>query len=155
MTPKPDLASFTPEDFNSEFNVNVRSIFLLIQASEKHLTAPGARIVNISSVAARFGVAPANFYAGSKAALHAMSRGWSEYFASRGITVNVALLGPIETDLVFPEDDPYTQRFRHDQHIKRNGTPQECADAILFLASPGSAFVTGHVLNIDGGLTYA
>ncbi len=152
---KPDLASFTPEDFSSVFNVNVRSIFLLIQAAEKHLTAPGARIINISSIVARFGIAPANFYGGSKAALHAMSRGWSEYFAPRGITVNVALLGPIDTDLAFPEDSPYVQRFRADQHIKRNGTPKECADAILFFASAGSSYVTGQVLNIDGGLTYA
>ncbi|CAK7218096.1 hypothetical protein SBRCBS47491_003391 [Sporothrix bragantina] len=155
LTAKPDLASFTVEDFDTIFNVNVRSIFLLIQAAEQHLTAPGARIINISSVVARFGIAPGNFYAGSKAALHAMTRGWSEYFAPKGINVNAALLGPIETDLVFPEDNPYTHRFRADQHIKRNGTTQECADAILFLASPGSSFVTGQVLNIDGGLTYA
>ncbi|CAK7200446.1 hypothetical protein SEUCBS139899_003141 [Sporothrix eucalyptigena] len=155
LTAKPDLASFNVDDFDTIFNVNVRSIFLLVQAAEPFLTAPGARIINISSVVARFGIAPANFYAGSKAALHAMTRGWSEYFAPKGINVNAALLGPIETDLVFPEDNPYTQRFRHDQHIKRNGTTQECADAILFLASPGSSFVTGQVLNIDGGLTYA
>ena len=97
----------------------------------------------------------ANFYGGSKAALHALSRGWSEYFAPRGITVNVALLGPIETDAVLPEDNPYTQRFHADQHIKRNGTPRECTEAIFFFASAGSSFVTGQVLNVDGGLTYA
>lgn len=155
LTAKPNLASFTVEDFETVFNVNVRSIFLLIQAAEPHFTAPGARIVNVSSVVARFGLAPGNFYAGSKASLHAMTRGWSEYFAPRGINVNVALLGPIETDLVFPEDNPYVSRFREDQHIKRNGTTKEVADAIVFLSGTGSSYITGQVLNIDGGMTYA
>ncbi|GJN82694.1 hypothetical protein PLIIFM63780_006237 [Purpureocillium lilacinum] len=151
----PDLAGFTAEDFAYAFNVNARSVFLLLQAAERHLASPGGRVVNVSSIAARVAVAPANFYGGSKAALNSMSRGWSEYFAPRGITVNVAALGPTDTDLVFPEEDPHSRKLLSDQHIKRNGTPRECAEAILFLSSPGSSFVTGHVLNIDGGLAYA
>lgn len=58
----PSLAETQVEAFTTIFNVNVRSIFLLIQAAEKHLTTPGARIVNISSVGARIGIAAAGFY---------------------------------------------------------------------------------------------
>lgn len=149
------LAEVPLEEFDTIFHINVRSIFLLIQAADAHLTAPGARIINISSVAARIGLSAASLYSGSKAALHALTRAWAQEFGQRGITANVALLGPIETDLVFPEDNPYTQMFRTNQHIKRNGKPSEVAEAIMFFSSPGSAFVTGQVLNIDGGMTYA
>lgn len=150
----PSLREMPAEAFDAIFHVNVRAVFLLLQAAEPHLTAPGARIVNVSSVVARMGFGPANFYGGSKAALQAMTRGWSEELAPRGITVNVASLGPIETDLVFPENHPEVHKFRTDQHIKRNGTTKEVAQAILFLASPGSSYVTGHVLNVDGGMIY-
>ncbi|KAH8657788.1 hypothetical protein BX600DRAFT_59163 [Xylariales sp. PMI_506] len=158
----PSLSAFTPEAFDDVFHVNVRSILLLIQAAEPHLAvsteadqSSGARIINIGSIAGRIGIAPANLYGGSKAALHSMTRGWAEELGPRGITVNVALLGPIETDMVFPEDNPYTKMFRTNQFIKRNGSTSEAAGAIVFLASPASSFVTGQVLNIDGGLTYA
>ncbi|KAL3952093.1 hypothetical protein ACCO45_013810 [Purpureocillium lilacinum] len=133
----PDLAGFTAEDFAYAFNVNARSVFLLLQAAERHLASPGGRVVNVSSIAARVAVAPANFYGGSKAALNSMSRGWSEYFAPRGITVNVAALGPTDTDLVFPEEDPHSRKLLSDQHIKRNGTPRSAPRPFSF--SPARA----------------
>ncbi|KAH8898461.1 putative short-chain dehydrogenases/reductase [Thozetella sp. PMI_491] len=155
VIPHATLAEVPAEEFDTHFHVNVRSVFLLIQAAERYLASPGGRIINVSSIAARQGLAPANFYSGSKAALHAMSRGWAQELGPRGITVNVAVLGPIETDLVFPEENPETQKFRVNQYLKRNGTTREAAEAFLFLASPGNSYVTGQALAIDGGLSYA
>ena len=155
MAGYPSLKDFPIEDFDVAFHVNVRSIFLLLQAAEAHLTAPGARIINISSIVANMGFSNANFYAGSKAALHGMTRGWAEEFGARGITVNVVSFGPIDTDLVLPEGHPLVDKFRMDQFVKRNGTTKEAAQAISFLTSPDSGFITGQVINVDGGMKWA
>ncbi|EOO02488.1 putative 3-oxoacyl-(acyl-carrier-protein) reductase protein [Phaeoacremonium minimum UCRPA7] len=155
MAGYPSLKDFPVEDFDVAFHTNVRSIFLLLQAAEPHLTAPGARIISISSVVATMGFSNANFYSGSKAALHGMTRGWAEEFGAKGITVNVVSFGPIETDLVLPEEHPLVPKFRTNQFVKRNGTTKEAAQAIAFLASPDSGYITGQIINVDGGMSFA
>jgi len=141
-------------EFDSIFHANVRGPLLLLQASLPHLAAPGSRVINIGSVVARNGTRFANLYSASKGALNTMTLGWAEELGPKGITVNVVSPGPIQTDYAAPEDHPLSQKFRWEQYIKRNGTPEEVANVILFAASAGSSFVSGQVLAVDGGLSY-
>ncbi len=142
------------EVFDSVFHPNVRGPFLLVEAALPHMTSPGGRIINISSIVGRIGSKFTLFYAGSKVALHGMTRSWAEGVAERGITVNVVQPGPIQTGYALPDEHELIGRFRAQQYTKRNGTAGEVAHAIVFLSSAGSSFVNGQVLAVDGGLSY-
>ena len=142
------------DEFDSIFHPNVRGPHLLIKAALPYLSAPGARIVNVGSVVARTGTKHATFYSSSKGALNLLNLAWAEELGPRGITVNVVAPGPIDTDYGPPDDMPLTIKFRAQQYLKRNGSANEAANAILFAVSPGASFITGQVLAVDGGLAY-
>ncbi|KAL7929536.1 hypothetical protein V8C35DRAFT_325104 [Trichoderma chlorosporum] len=142
------------EEFDALFHPNVRGPHLLIRAVLPYLASPGGRIVNVGSDVSRTGTKYAALYAASKAALNTLSLAWAEELGDMAATVNIVSPGPISTDYAAPEDHELTTKFRVQQYIKRDGTPEEVASAIVYAASPGASFMSGQVLGIDGGLSY-
>lgn len=128
--------------------VNLRAPFVLARRCLPHMGRGGA-IVNISSVHAVETMAGVVPYATSKGGLEAFTRGLAVELRDRGIRVNAARLGAVDTPLLW--SNPNVRSGKEKIDPKDVGTPRQVAEAILFLASDESAFSTGAILNVDGG----
>jgi len=140
-------------DWDSVLATNLTGTFLLTQlVAAAMLRARYGRIINITSVVGQTGQAGQVNYAASKAGLIGLTKSLARELASRNITVNAVAPGYIETPMtdVLNED----QRHAMTQNIPlgRAGTPLDIAHAVAFLASPGADYITGHVLNVNGGM---
>ncbi|KAK2748442.1 hypothetical protein FQN55_004381 [Onygenales sp. PD_40] len=141
----------TPFDsWDPVFHVNVRGPFTLIQAALPHMPA-GGRIINISSVVARQGAPLLPVYCASRGALNSLTVSLASELAAKGVTINIVAPGPVATDLSIM-GTPIIDRLMANQHIKREGTAEEVAAAVEFLAMPGSGFITGQIVAVDGGI---
>ncbi|KAH8555073.1 3-oxoacyl-reductase [Umbelopsis sp. PMI_123] len=145
------------KEFERHYNINVRGPLLLVKESLPYLQEYG-RIINLSSVSARIAFPGASVYAGTKAALESMSRNWAIELGSKNITSNSINPGPVATDMALEQPkeilDALKQAVDFNSALKRFATPEEIASVAAFLASPGSQFITGDVLNAHGGLIY-
>ena len=144
----------TQEEWDRVLAVNLRGAFFLSQQAVAHMKPQRfGRIINISSVAGRNGgLEVGSAYAASKAGIIGMSWNIARKVASFGITVNVIAPGPTESDIGNQFSSSARARLIENIPVKRFGSPEEIAEAVIFLASDTSAFITGTVLDVNGGI---
>ena len=140
-------------DWDDVLGTNLTGAFLLTQALLRPmLKNRWGRIINISSVVGRTGQAGQVNYASSKAGLIGLTRSLAREVASRGITVNAVAPGYIETPMTAVLDEKQRASMMAAIPLGRAGTDVEIAQSVAFLASDGAAYITGHVLDVNGGM---
>ncbi|HTL17094.1 MAG TPA: beta-ketoacyl-ACP reductase [Patescibacteria group bacterium] len=134
-------------------HVDLDGVFYTTQLVAQDMVGAGwGRIINISSVVGQTGNFGQSNYAAAKGALIAFGESLARELARKGITVNAVAPGFIETDMVKEMPEAALNQVRAMTPMGRLGKPEEIADAVVFLASPRSSYVTGQVLAVNGGM---
>ena len=138
------------QDFETVVRVNLTGTFIVTQKAAAILRN-GGRIVNLSSVSGQMGLFGQANYSSSKAAIVALTRVSAREFARQNITVNAIAPGFVDVGMGKGMPEEVTQNFIKQIPLGRFGDVSEIVNAALFLASPMASYVTGHVLNVNGG----
>lgn len=147
------LMRMSEEDFDQVIEVNLKSVFNMTKAVQRtFLKQRKGSIVNMSSVVGVKGNAGQANYAASKAGINGFTKSVALELGSRNIRCNAIAPGFIETEMTGALDEKTVQGWRDAIPLKRGGSPEDVANACLFLASDLSAYVTGQVLHVDGGM---
>jgi 3-oxoacyl-[acyl-carrier protein] reductase len=140
-------------DFESVLQVNLTAAFLCMQqVLSGMMRERWGRIINIASVVAQAGNPGQANYVASKAGLIGITKSLAQEMASRNITVNAVAPGFIDTDMTQVLNDEQKQRILAQIPLKRMGSPEDVAAAVRFLSSDEAGYITGHVLNVNGGM---
>ncbi len=147
------LMRMSEEDFDKVIDVNLKSVFNMTKAVQRQLLKQrSGSIINMSSVVGVKGNAGQANYAASKAGVIGFTKSVALELGSRNIRCNAIAPGFIETEMTAKLNEDVVQGWRDTIPLKRGGTTEDVANACLFLASDLSAYVTGQVMNVDGGM---
>ena len=147
------LMRMSEEDFDKVIEVNLKSIFNMTKAVQRTmLKQRHGSIINMSSVVGVKGNAGQSNYAASKAGIIGFSKSMALELGSRNIRTNVIAPGFIETEMTAKLDEKTVQGWRDNIPLKRGGSPEDIANACVYLGSDLSSYVTGQVINVDGGM---
>ena len=142
----------SPEDFDAVLNVNLKGTFLMIRALyADFMRKRYGRIVNIASIAGLMGNAGQANYAASKAGVVGLTKTIARELASRGVTCNAVAPGFIETPMTANMNQDALEAASKAIPVGRMGKPEDVAAAVAFLAGDDAGYITGAVLNVDGG----
>ncbi|MBK5208687.1 MAG: 3-oxoacyl-[acyl-carrier-protein] reductase [Flavobacteriaceae bacterium] len=147
------LMRISEEDFDTVIEVNLKSVFNLTKAVIRPMMKQRAgSIINMSSVVGLKGNAGQTNYAASKAGIIGFSKSVALELGSRNIRCNVIAPGFIETEMTASLPEETVKQWRDGIPLKRGGTPEDVANACVFLGSDLSAYITGQTLSVDGGM---
>jgi len=150
------LMRMKDEDWDAIIQTNLTSVFRLSKAVLRGMMkARKGRIVNISSVVGATGNVGQTNYAAAKAGMLGFAKSMAREVGSRGITVNTVAPGFIDTDMTRELSDEHRQALLAGIPLGRLGAPEEIANAVLFLASPGAGYITGETIHVNGGMHMA
>ena len=141
------------DEWQAVMDVNLKSVFTMSQAVMRTLLKQrSGRIINITSVVGQMGNAGQANYAASKAGIIGFTKSLAREVASRGITVNAVAPGYIATDMTDAIDEGMKEKLHAQIPLGRIGEPQDVAGLVAFLASDLAGYITGQVINVDGGM---
>jgi len=147
------LMRMSEDEWDLVLRVNLKGVFNCSQAVIRSMIKErSGRIVNISSVAGQMGNAGQTNYAASKAGIMGFTKSLAREVGSRGITVNAVAPGYINTEMTSSLPDKLKEAFVQQIPLARVGEPEEVAEAVHWLCSGGSKYVTGQVIHVNGGL---
>jgi 3-oxoacyl-[acyl-carrier protein] reductase len=141
------------QDWDDVMQTNLKSTFTCSKAAVRYMMRKRyGRIVNITSVAGQMGNAGQTNYSASKAGQIGFTKSLAREVASRHVTVNAVAAGYIETDIWSTVPESAREGMLQMSPLGRKGQPEEIAKAVAFLASDDAAYITGHILTVDGGM---